>query len=120
MIARAQATCSPAMLARHLHLSIDEATQLFGKMVRDGVLRAPGVAGVARAVHPLPGSGIKPAATRKATTRLGDWVRTEMQPEGSPPMVNSDDAGLGCGDADQQDDTDAREDQPPEDIPQSR
>ena len=93
LIARAQATCTPAMLARHLSLSPAQAQSLFSQMIRDNVLRAPGLAGAAKAVQPIQTTGHTPHAMGKLGKQLRRAVK-EIDP--SVPLAKDEPAGLGC------------------------
>ena len=95
LIARAQTKCSPAMLARHLSLDPAQAETLFGQMVRDNVLRAPGAAGTAQAVQPINATGHPQGLTRKVTQHL----RAQLDHSASAaPLVKDEPLGLGCPD----------------------
>ncbi|QUJ76446.1 hypothetical protein KDD17_16435 [Sulfitobacter albidus] len=67
LIVRAQGRSSPAMLARHLGLTPAQANALFSSLLREGVVQAPGAAGIARATAPLQTTGR--TATRAAALR---------------------------------------------------
>ncbi len=117
LIARAQNKCSPATLARHLHVDINTATQLFDTMVRDGVLRAPGAVGIAQATNPIDASGIRaPRLTARVRAHLKDALNP---PPETAPLVKADDPALGCGDSIAEDDPDARTDKPVQESPQA-
>ncbi|UYV36932.1 hypothetical protein N4R57_18460 [Rhodobacteraceae bacterium D3-12] len=51
--ARVHDACSPERLARAFGISPDIAGELFAKLQFDGVISAPGLTGVARAVNPI-------------------------------------------------------------------
>lgn len=119
LIARAQNTCSPAMIAKHLRISTTAAEGLFNQMVQDGVLRAPGLTGAAQAAKPLQATGTERSAARKVTGKLADWMQDDAAQD-SEPLVNPRDAGLGCGeDSASKDIIHASPDQPAEESPQS-
>lgn len=54
LYARAQPTMSAAKLARYLRVEASVANQLFGTLIRDGVLGAPSALGSATALKPMP------------------------------------------------------------------
>lgn len=117
LIARAQNRCSPAMLARHLHLDDRTAKHLFETMLRDGVLRTPGAVGIARAAKPIDTSGTR---TPGLTTKLRSRLKQALKPQAdTPPLVKADGPALGCADTIAEDDTDARTDQPVQESPQA-
>tara|TARA_R110002094_G_scaffold60570_4_gene71218 strand:- start:639 stop:1142 length:504 start_codon:yes stop_codon:yes gene_type:complete len=120
LIARAQNTCNPAMLARHLRLDADVAHALFDTMLRDGVLRAPDIAGLARAAQPLDptGTGLRPGGLlrRKAKTLIADIQDREERSDDPDPLVNDNSKGLGC-DQPTKEAADARTDQPVQESP---
>jgi len=116
LIARAQNRCSPAMLARHLRLPTDAATALFNEMVRDGVLRAPGIAGVAQAAQPINATGTRAKPLRK----LRDLIRPDTQSDKAPPLVKDADLPLECDETALKEDHDARETQSVQSRPQER
>jgi DNA-binding Lrp family transcriptional regulator len=53
MIARARGTVDAGFLARRLRLSPEMAQTLMRQMVSDGVIKAPGLGGLAKAVKPF-------------------------------------------------------------------
>lgn len=118
LIARAQNGCSPAMLANHLRLSAPVADQLFRDMVRDGVLRAPGMAGVARAANPIE----LPGTTRNTARQLLDKTRdalNRLDDKTDPaPLVKEAPARLGCADPAPEEDANASPDQPLQEGPE--
>ncbi len=115
LIARAQNRCSPAMLARQLHLSPDAAQHLYGQMLRDGVLRAPGALGMARATQPIDATGTAP---RHSFDRLRRMLRTVAPDEDTPPLAKDDDPRLGCADTRTEDTADASPDEPFQESPE--
>lgn len=119
LIVRAQNNASPAMLARHLNLDKAVADQLFGQLIQDGVLRAPGVAGVARAVAPLdPTGGSSTGSTlRKRLTEAWDALGTK---DTETPLANQEDTALVCAQTVQEDATDARTEEPVQGSPERR
>ena len=118
LIARAQDKCSPAMLARHLNLSADVAMTLFNDMLRDGVLRAPGITGVARATAPISTSGTQTTLGNRIVARTKQVFDTPIPPEDckdeATPLVNAHEAGLGCTETAPKDEINAGTDQSPE------
>ncbi|MFK7834617.1 MAG: hypothetical protein AB8B60_00220 [Sulfitobacter sp.] len=119
LIARTQNRCSPAMLMRHLRLSPDAATALFNEMIRDGVLRAPGAAGMARAVQPINATGAKAPTLRETVAKLRDRFVHEPQNDAVPPLVKSDEPSLGCAEHQTEDETDASTQEPVQTGPQT-
>ncbi|WP_299414196.1 hypothetical protein [uncultured Sulfitobacter sp.] len=104
LIVRAQAKASPAMLARQLGLSPEVAQSLFDTLIRDGVLRAPGAAGIAQAAHPLHSTGhtaTAPQALRKRMQNLMERAKS------SRPLVKDDTLDVGCSKTVQEKDHDA-------------
>lgn len=93
LIARAQAKCTPAMLARHLSLDPAQAQTLFAQMIRDNVLRAPGLAGSAQAVQPINATGQTQSLTRKLTRNLRKQLDTADRPA---PLVKDEPPRIGC------------------------
>lgn len=94
LIVRAQKRTSPAMLARHLRLTPEVAGSLFDQLISDGVLRAPGAAGVARAVSPLDLTARKVArrsGLRQEIRRALDSTQDEPDPLAIP-----EESGVGC------------------------
>ena len=121
LIARAQTKCSPAMLARQLHLSPEVAAELFRTMVSDGVLKAPGIAGVAHATKPMNATGIDRSLVQRVRASLSDTLKeaTQDKPQSSAvPLANAEDPCLGCADAQSEDLTDASTDQSVQESPQ--
>lgn len=114
LIVRAQNKASPATLARHLRLGPDAASALFDRLVADGVLRAPGAAGIARAVSPIDISAKPPTPARAAVRKLADALSR------SDPLVKAEDIGVGCGNQNDSREDQANEsaDQPPEESPE--
>ena len=95
LIVRAQAKADPAMLSRFLRVSPEMAQGVFDKLIRDGVLRTPSVAGVARAAQPVRAIG-------ESMTTSGDLGRQlsavwNNATEDAQPLVNLDDPALGYG-----------------------
>ncbi len=117
LIARAQNRCSPTMLVRHLRLSEDAAQQLFNEMLRDGVLRAPGAAGVAQAVQPINATG---SSETNILSKLRNTLPAEDQMDAASPMVKDDTAGLGCPETTAENQTDASETEPLQESTQER
>lgn len=117
LIARAQNRCSPAMLARQLRLTEGAAEKLFSEMIRDGVLRTPGSAGVAQAARPINATG-KPA--QSVVSKLHSLMSSEEQRDEPPPLVKDDSAGLGCPETLAEDPTDASETEHLQESPQER
>ncbi len=116
LIARAQNACSPSMLANHLSISTTASQQLFNQLLRDGVIKAPSLAGVAQAAKPLQTAGAEHTIVGKAAKKVTDWPKNDA----SAPLANTEQAGLGCDDAENlEDDADASPTKPPEESPQS-
>jgi len=124
LIARAQSKCSAEFLARHLRLSPDVAAELFRTMIADGVLKAPGVAGVAQAAKPLNATGIDRSISKRVGARILDALDESQQPEqarsDAAPLANSDDPCLGCDDTQTEDQTHASTDQSVQESPARR
>jgi hypothetical protein len=121
LIARAQTKCSPAMLARQLHLSPQVAKELFRTMVADGVLKAPGVAGVAQAVKPMNATGIDRGLAQRLRSNLSETLQeaAKPKPQSDPaPLANSDDPCLGYDDIQPEDQSDASTNQYVQESPQ--
>jgi len=121
LIARAQNTCSPALLAKHLRLDAATARQLFGQLVTDGVIKAPSAAGIAQATRPLPAptAHIAPAARpfpTKPSSPL-NTLKNTVQP--TDPLVKEPDPRLGCDSAQTKDTFDASPDKPVQESPQA-
>lgn len=116
LIARAQNGCSPAMLAQHLRLSAPVADQLFREMVRDGVLRAPGVAGVARAAHPIKVPGTQHDIAGKLVKKTRDTLKRLTQE--TDPLANPAQPRLGCAEMTQEDAAHASPDQSVQESPE--
>lgn len=118
LIARAQNGCSPAMLAQQLNLSGAAANQLFRDMVADGVLRAPGAAGVARAVNPID----IPGAPRSISTRIADKTRDTLkrmaEQADKPPLVKDTPTCLECADTAPEENAHASPDQSVQESPE--
>ena len=78
-IARAQNRASPAMLAQQLKISQVAASELYASMLANGVIRAPLLGGMARAVQPLFSGGHLVAADatlgKSASVKLKDLKR---------------------------------------------
>ena len=53
LIARSRGSVDAGFLARRLQLPTDAASQIMGDLAANGVVRAPGLGGVARAVSPF-------------------------------------------------------------------
>ena len=106
LIVRAQAKANPAMLSRHLNLSAQAADRLFQQLIHDGVLQAPGAAGMARAVAPLDTTATSSArhSIRERVTKAWDVVRSR---DDTVALVNPDDPALGCGQTPQEEAQDA-------------
>lgn len=115
LIARAQNRCSPAMLARQLHLGTDAAQHLYDQMLRDGVLRAPGAAGVARAAQPIDATGTAP---RDLLSRLRRWMPSEEQGDEASALVKDAEPCLGCTEPQTEENPDASPDEPLQESPQ--
>lgn len=115
LIARAQNRCSPAMLARHLHLSADAAGILFEQMVRDGVLRAPTAAGVARAATPLQVPGAARATLGQKLFNMRDRVGLDVgdqeEQSNEAPLAKHAQPCLGCADTQTKEDPHASQNQ---------
>lgn len=120
LIARAQNRCDPAMLARQLHLSADAAQSLFNQMLRDGVLRAPGLAGVAQAAKPLQVPGASAPTLTERMSKLHDLI-SEGEPDAhEPPLAKDPEQCLGCPDTESEDQAHASETQSIQKSPQER
>lgn len=114
LIARAQNRCSPAMLARHLRLDATAAQQLFDEMLRDGVLRAPSVTGIARAAQPINTNAVP--TSKHSFSQLGDALLDEEP----TPLAKDVEPCLGCDDLSAEEETpDASPDKPVQESPQS-
>lgn len=101
LIAQAQNRCAPGMLARQLHLAPEAAEQLFAKLIHDGVLRAPGAAGIARAAAPIDGSGTASGLNRQLADSLRIMLDRAVPAEApddddTNPLVKDTPACLGC------------------------
>lgn len=108
LIARAQATTSPAKLARLLRVSPDVAQDLFDNQACDGILRTPSAAGIAQASHPLQTTGHSATMPKAIRTRLGKLMdQTKQAPHDPPPLVKSNDPALVCSETAEKDHTDA-------------
>ena len=121
LIARSQNTCSPDMLARLLHLRPEVAQVLFKDMVVDGVLRAPGTTGIARAAQPFEATGLEERAKGRIRTKakeMFDQVLSDEAPQEDSPLVKDSETGLGCAEPQAEDAADARTDQSPEESPE--
>ncbi len=117
LIARAQNACSPGMIAKHLRISSTAAERLFNQMLHDGVIKTPGLGGVAQAAKPMQAVGTEHTVLRKAAKEVTNWAEDKT----ASPLVNTEQAGLGCNDATTPEDpTHASSDQPPEESPESR
>jgi len=121
LIARSQNKCSPDMLAKLLHLKPEVAKVLFKDMVVDGVLRAPGTSGIAKAVQPFETTGLESTATGRLKTRAKDALEKAMtsdaQSEEEHPLVTEGDPGLQSAHISAEDDQHASPDQYPEESP---
>ncbi len=115
LIARAQNKCSPEILARQLHIAPDAAKQLFNEMLRDGVLRAPGMAGIAQATQPIDATGTTTSPLRPSLKKLRDLLATED--EGAAPLVKDDTSRLGCDMPQSEEDHNASAPQPVQESP---
>ncbi|MGC1496227.1 MAG: hypothetical protein WA790_10485 [Sulfitobacter sp.] len=124
LIARAQTKCSPAMLARQLHLSPEVAQHLFNTMVSDGVLKAPGIAGVAKAAQPINATGVEHSLAKRMRTRLKDYVDGTQSDDPvqaqrtDAPLAKDAEPCLGCETPQTEDQTDASTDQSVQESPQ--
>ena len=116
LIARAQTRCSPAMLARQLHLSQDVAQQLFNEMLRDGVLRAPGAAGIAEAAKPINATG----TTSNPLAKLRRLLPSQESRIDAAPLVKDDPLPLECEKTSPEEDHHACQTQPVQSVPQER
>lgn len=122
IIARAQNICSPELLARQLHLTPDVAQVLFNDMLRDGVLRAPGITGIARAAKPIDATGHAQSLTKRITSKLRDLAEAgtnrEEPRDGMAPLVKTDDPSLGCDEPQIEDASHASPNKPFQESPQ--
>ncbi|WP_370400010.1 hypothetical protein [Sulfitobacter sp. JB4-11] len=110
LIARAQAQCSPAMLVRHLGLDPAQSNALFAEMVRDNVLRVPGLAGSAQAVKPINATG---RMHRPLSDKVTQRLRAALDdPDRIPTLAKDEPPGLGCADDPAEETSDARPDEP--------
>lgn len=117
LIARAQNRCDPAMLARHLCLADNIADQLFNDLIRNGVLRTPGVAGIAQAARPINAT----ATPRRAPLdKLSQFMASEDQKDEAAPLVKDDSISLGCENTQPEDTPDASPHQHLQNIAQER
>ncbi len=102
LIARAQTKCSPAMLARQLHLSPEVARHLFNTMISDGVLKAPSAAGIATATKPINATGTDHSLARRLHSNLkgaldSNLPRTQERVQSrEPPLAKDAEPCLGC------------------------
>lgn len=117
LIARAQTRCDPAMLARQLRLTDGAAEQLFNEMIRDGVLRMPGGAGMAQAVQPINATG---TPAQRKLSKLRRILPSEEQRDEAPPLVKDDTSGLVCAETPAEDQIDASETKRLQESPQER
>lgn len=115
LIVRAQAKASPAMLARQLRLAPEVAQSLFETLISDGVLRAPSVAGIAKAAQPLQTTGHHATTGRAIQTRMGRLLEQTKQAQ---PLVKDDDPEIGCSDTVTKDAADACPTEPVQTRPQ--
>jgi hypothetical protein len=111
LIARAQNRCSPAMLARHLRLDPATAGQLFHELIRDGVLRMAGPAGIAKAVQPMNATGRPAPSLRASVSKLRKLIPDEEPADQPTPLVKDAEPCLGCGNLSAEDHADARQTQ---------
>lgn len=112
LIARAQNRCSPAMLARHLRLGPDAAQALFQQMVRDGVLRAPTLGGLAQAAQPIKMPGAMPKTIGQKVSTWRDVLGRAGTADAPAPLVKDGEPCLGCADQNPEDDQHASADKP--------
>ncbi|NNK16509.1 MAG: hypothetical protein HKP51_06360 [Sulfitobacter sp.] len=117
LIARAQNRCTPAMLARHLRLDPATAGQLFDEMIRDGVLRVPGPAGIAKAVQPMNPTGRPMPSLSESVSKLGDLFPGEEPVDQPTPLVKDAEPCLGCGNLSAEDHADAGQTQSIQESP---
>ncbi|MEH6644473.1 hypothetical protein [Sulfitobacter sp.] len=110
LIVGAQAKADPAMLSRLLRLSPEIAPGVFDKLIRDGVLRTPGVAGVARAVQPV--RAIGQSVTGPTDLRRQLRAVWNNATEDAQPLVIEDDPALGCGNTAEKEKPDASTTEP--------
>lgn len=102
------------MLARHLRLDATAAQQLFDEMLRDGVLRAPGAAGIAHAAQPINTNAIP--SSRPPLAKLRDLLPNEEP----APLAKDAEPCLGCAQLPAEEETqDASPDKPVQESPQS-
>jgi hypothetical protein len=122
LIAKAQNTCSPDMLAECLHLKPEVAQVLFKDMVVDGVLQTPGTGGISRAIKPFETSGLEQSTTQRLKSKAKDMLNRATQseePRDEPtPLVNQDQPSLGCDTQTPKDVADASPDQPAQESPE--
>lgn len=77
--ARVHDACSPGRLARAFNLPHDIAGELFAKLQRDGVISAPGLSGVARAVNPIDWDAqFSPSPAQTARTAMAKRLRKAL------------------------------------------
>ncbi len=96
LIVRAQNKCSPAMLAQHLRIAPDTAHHLFNDLLRDGVLRAPGATGIAKAALPIDATGNAAPPLRRSLAKLRDLIPQEEHNHDARPLVKDDPTCLVC------------------------
>lgn len=88
--ARVHDACSPQKLARAFNLSPETAAELFAKLQIDGVISAPGITGIARAVNPIDwdaqfSTSPAQAARSAVTKRLGKALNQPRESSLSEP-----------------------------------
>lgn len=106
------------MLAKCLNLRPEVAGALFKDMVVDGVLRAPGTSGMARAAQPFDTTGLKGRIKTKAKDVLKQALKGEERSDEPAPLVNDGETPL-VSPANNHEDTDhARPYEPPEESAQ--
>jgi hypothetical protein len=109
------------MLARLLHLRPEVAQVLFKDMVVDGVLRAPGATGIARATQPFEATGLEARAKGRVKDKareLLDRTLSRDAPRKDSPLVKDSETALGCAESQTEDAAHARTHQSPEESPE--
>ena len=79
--ARVHDACSPERLARAFRLAPETATEIFVKLQADGVITAPGLSGLARAVNPINWDlQFSPSAAQTTRAALSRRLRRVLDP----------------------------------------
>lgn len=119
LIARAQNHCSPVTLARHLKLDDPAATQLFEKLIAEGVLHNSSALGMAQAARPIEATGrLTTGVAEKLRSTLDIILHQDNSDHKNAPLVKAHGPELGCDTLIAEETQNARTDEPFQNCPE--